>query len=218
MIVAAAALVCLLFAFAAFGLLARGRQAERALARHAYLGMAAVALGCGLWGAHAIALEAFLSKMPESPVFARSATSAAIAIAAAWLGLGLALWRPASAINGGAIVAGAACAVHFVGIAAVPLAGATEWDTALIAVSVIVGSILGATALSTVTRSPTARHRGRGAVLMALAVVTVHFTAVAAASRVSFPVPRGAIDYAAPSDARPCFARTPAVEKSIRPA
>jgi signal transduction histidine kinase len=196
-LVVVAGLICVLAAFTALSLYARAAESERAAVRLRWLTAAAVVTGCGVWATHFVAMLAFVPGLPIGYDVGLTALSIGIAIAATWIGLGLALWRPRFAAEGGAIVGGAVGGMHYVGMAAMGVPAVVVWDEIYVGASVAIGMVLGAAALWTATRAPALRQRMLGAVLLALAIVGLHFTAMAAASLEAdptIPLPPGMIE------------------------
>lgn len=182
-------LVCTLAAYAALGFHARAAAARRTLPRLRLLGAAALAMGCGLWVSHLIAVTAFQGKVPVSINIGVTAFSAALAVAVSGVGFGLVLLQPRLASNGGAVVIGGAGGMHYIGMAALPMSGITAWDTTFVGASIAIGMLLGAVALATAMRSPAPRHRAIGVAFLAPAMLGLHFTAMAAATQVRMPIP-----------------------------
>ena len=199
-LVVVAGLICALAAFTALSLQARAAESDRTVVRLRWLTAAAVVTGCGVWATHFVAMLAFKPDVPVGYDVGLTILSIVTAIAATWLGLGLSLWRPRFALEGGAIIGGAVGGMHFVGMAAMRVQGEVVWDALYVGVSVAIGVGLGAVALWTATRAPTLRRRMSGATLLVLAIVGLHFTAMAAASvspDASIPLPERLIDPAA---------------------
>ena len=173
-----AALVCLVAANACMGLLRHARHAT-GRTNLLWVGVAALAVGLGIWATH------FIGMLALRPGFALSydllLTAASLLIAITICGLGIAIATRSLNVTdhflGGAVVGIAISCMHYTGMAALVLGGEIGWNTGLIATSVIAGLVLGG--LSFV-----AAMKGRmltGAVLLTLAICGMHFTAMAAA-------------------------------------
>lgn len=176
-----AALVCTLSAFAGFGLLARARTAQ-GKHRLIWLGIAAIAVGFGIWSTHFIGMLAFDADVPLGYDPAITALSLAVAI----LGCGLGFYL-ASHGNGhsdhllaGTVVGLSITGMHYIGMAAVVVGGDMGWDNALVVASVLLGASLAALALMVGATSGNARHRLPAVGLLTLAICSMHFTAMAA--------------------------------------
>jgi len=173
-----AALVCLMAAYACMGLLRHARHATSRL-RLVWVGVAAVAVGLGIWSTHFIGMLALRPGFTLSYDLALTAVSLLIAIAICGLGIALAARGRTAAdhLLGGAVVGIAIAGMHFTGIAALVVGGAIGWNMSLVALSVLAGMALGALSFW-------AAQRDRlllGAVLLTLAICGMHFTAMGAA-------------------------------------
>jgi two-component sensor histidine kinase/NO-binding membrane sensor protein with MHYT domain len=94
-------------------------------------------------------------------------------------------WR--SRAIGGATVGGGIATMHYTGMAAFRIAGFVVWDGILVATSIALGCALGAAALIIGFGKTSLRDRLQGALLLTLAIVGLHFTAMGAASIVRDP-------------------------------
>ncbi|TIT42200.1 MAG: bifunctional diguanylate cyclase/phosphodiesterase, partial [Mesorhizobium sp.] len=83
---------------------------------------------------------------------------------------------------GGAILGGGIAAMHYVGMAAFEVQGRIEWNLMLVAVSLLAGITLAALALHVVLRRPSLSATSAGAVLLTLAICTLHFIGMGAVS------------------------------------
>ena len=109
-------------------------------------------------------------------------------------GLGVALHRDSRWLPmlGGAIVgAGVAC-MHYTGMWALELPGRVIWSSDLVAVSIALGIVFGGAALAVAVRREDPRGTLIAGLLLTLAIVSHHFTAMGAAEIV--PDPARAID------------------------
>jgi signal transduction histidine kinase len=181
-LVVVAGLICALAAFTALTL--RQRAAESAIAgmRLRWLGATAVVTGAGVWSTHFVAMLAFKPNLPVGYDIGLTTLSIIIAIAVTWLGHGIATHFRRYALLGGAIVGAGVGAMHFVGMDAMRVQAAVNWDAVYVAVSLVIGMGLGAVALWTASRSSLLKHRLLGALLLTLAICGLHFTAMAAAT------------------------------------
>ena len=181
-LVALAALICALSAFAGISLLNHARRTEGPM-RLVWLGIAAVAVGFGIWATHFVAMLSFSAGMPTGYDLPLTLSSLAIAIVI----VGGGLWfvaaggRRSDAIVGGATVGIGIAAMHYVGMAALLLGGGIVWDPVLVASSLLFGMSFGAAALFVGTGRATLRSRLGGAMLLTVAICSMHFTAMGAA-------------------------------------
>ena len=88
---------------------------------------------------------------------------------------------------GGAMVGGGIAAMHYTGMAAFRIEGFVVWDGVLVATSIALGCALGTGALVIGSGKTSLRNRLQGALLLTLAIVSHHFTAMGAASIVRDP-------------------------------
>ncbi|MGV8854257.1 MAG: bifunctional diguanylate cyclase/phosphodiesterase [Devosia sp.] len=176
--VALAAAVCLVSAYGCICLLRHARLATGMIGL-AWIGVTAFAVGFGIWTTHFIGMLALRPGFPLA--YEPWLTTASLLIAVALGGLGIAMavrgQGVADQFLGGAVLGIAIACMHFTGMAAVVLGGGIVWNIGLIAASVIAGIVLGGLAF-------VAAMRGRtllAALLLALAICGMHFTAMAAA-------------------------------------
>jgi NO-binding membrane sensor protein with MHYT domain/two-component sensor histidine kinase len=179
--------VCALGSYAAITLLNHVRIAHDR-SRWAWLAAAATASGFAIWATHFIAMLAFSPDEPTGYDLVLTLLSLGIAVVVSGLGYVTAidgdLRRRAF---GGALVGGGIAAMHYSGMAAFRIAGFIVWDGALVAVSIALGCTLGAAALVVGAGDAAWRQRLVGAFLFALAIISLHFTAMGAASIVRDP-------------------------------
>jgi methyl-accepting chemotaxis protein len=89
-------------------------------------------------------------------------------------------------IGGGIIGAGVA-SMHYLGMEAVELPGHVEWDVPLVIASIVLGMILGMAALAVAVRWQGLRALWASALLLTLAIVSHHFTAMGAVEIIPDP-------------------------------
>ncbi|MDC9823244.1 EAL domain-containing protein [Devosia sp. ZB163] len=189
-LVALAALVCSLSAFAGITLLIHARRTEGPM-KKVWLAVAAVSVGFGIWATHFVAMLAFHAGMPVGYDLPVTVLSLAIAIAIVGGGLWFAAIgpRPMDAVLGGAVVGIGIASMHYTGMAALLIGGGIVWHSPLVAASVLFGMAFGAGALYFAVRGHTLRRRLRATVLLTLAICAMHFTAMGAAGLENcFPV------------------------------
>src|SRR4029077_13503242 len=87
----------------------------------------------------------------------------------------------------GARGAGGLPSMPYTGMGGFHTAGFIVWDETLVAVSIALGCGLGTAALLVGAGNTTLLHRLQGALLLTLAIFSLHFTAMAAASIVRDP-------------------------------
>ncbi len=181
-LVALAGLVCVLGSLTTVSLFHRAGGLE-GRARLAWLLVAGVATGCGAWATHFIGMLAFEPGFPVAYDLYRTALSLIVAIAASTLGLAFAIygtprWRAAF---GGTVIGLGVAAMHFIGMAGLQMPGQIVWSPWLVVAAVALGMFFGATALATAARSDSASDIAGSTLLLAIAILSPHFTAMGAA-------------------------------------
>ncbi len=180
-LVLVAAVVCFLASFTAISLFQRARVTG-GRTRLTWLAGAGIATGGGIWATHFIAMLAYDPGV--NVAYNLGLTIASLVIAALITGVGLAValftspkWGPPA---GGAIVgAGVAC-MHYLGMWAVEVPGRVTWHLDLVVGSIVLGMGLGMVAMAVAVRGDGLWRQGSAAVLLALAIVSHHFTAMGA--------------------------------------
>jgi len=187
-LVGVAAVVCLFASLTAVNLFNRARATvgrERAV----WIVAAAVATGFGIWATHFVAMLAYEPGFPIA--YGLSLTILSLAAAAFITGFGLSIavygrtrWAAPLA---GAVVGGGIAAMHYTGMFAVEIPGRVTWQLTLVLASIVFGMVLGALAMVTAIRSYRRRDAALAAVLLTLAIVSHHFTAMGAVEIVPDP-------------------------------
>ena len=187
-LVVVAGVICLLASLVAVNLYHRAR-ATAGNVRLLWIITAGAATGSGIWATHFIAMLAY---DPGVGIAFHTALTVLSLLAAAMvtsIGLGIAAMFPGrlSDAIGGAIVGGGVACMHYTGMMAVELPGQVRWDPLLVTASIAIGMLLAMAALTIA-----GRHTGRkwtlvAAVLLTLAIVSHHFTAMGAVEIVPDP-------------------------------
>jgi diguanylate cyclase (GGDEF)-like protein/PAS domain S-box-containing protein len=173
--------VCFLASAVAISLFHRA-QATEGRARYIWLSLDAAAAGCGIWATHFIAILAYDPGIGAGYNLGLTVLSLLIAISITGAGLGIALrdvkrW---TAAFGGAAVGGGIAAMHYTGMMALELPGRITWLPDLVVASVALGIAFASLALSFASRRANWGNSLIAAILLALAIVFTHFTAMAA--------------------------------------
>ncbi|MEO5806781.1 EAL domain-containing protein [Devosia sp.] len=181
-LVALAALICGLSSFAGMSLLSHARKASGAM-KHAWLAVAAVSVGFGVWSTHFVAMLAYAIGMPTGYDVMTTLISLVVAICFAgagfwWATVGA---RRSDAALGGAIAGVGIAAMHYVGMSALKMGGAIIWDPVLVSSSLILGITIGAIALFVGSIGHELRWRLVGSLLLTVAICAMHFTGMGAA-------------------------------------
>ena len=176
-----AATVCIFASYAAANLL---RHARRAIHKQFWVGVVAVAFGCGIWATHFIAMLAFSPNLPNG--YNATLTAASLLIAIAMTGLGalhaVTSERPNADLAGGAIIGAGIVFMHFTGMAAFEIEGHIAWNPAFVVVAIALGIVFGAAAASVALSKGGMANRIAATVLLALAICSHHFIAMGAVS------------------------------------
>ncbi|MEI5682423.1 MULTISPECIES: EAL domain-containing protein [unclassified Mesorhizobium] len=182
-LVALAALICAISSFSAVKLLHHVGQSRNGN-RLAWLMISATATGFGIWATHFIAMLAFSPGIPNAYNVELSALSLAAAVFLTAAGMWVATLRGGIDyyLVGGALLGAGIASMHFVGMAAFEVQGRIVWDQLLVAISLLAGITLAALSLLVVLRRPSTLATLGGAVLLTLAICTLHFIAMAAVS------------------------------------
>ena len=183
-----AAFICALASFTAVSLLHHVRNSSGQM-RHVWLGVSAASTGFGIWATHFIAMLAFSPGIPNGYNIALTFLSLVAAIGLTAIGLGTAVAKtlPGGAWLGGAIVGGGIATMHYIGMAAFEVEGRIFWDPTLVAVSILLGGVVGAASLPIGLRTGSLKWKVYGALLLTLAICSHHFTAMGAVSIVPDP-------------------------------
>src|SRR5687768_14352828 len=132
-LVVVAGVICLLsccIAFAAY------EQASRDSRRKwLWTALAAAVAGLGIWSTHFVAMLAYQPALPIGYDFGTTLLSVAAAVVVTGVGWTVALDpRRVMALAGGAILGAGVGTMHYIGMAAVEVAGFIMWDRALVTV------------------------------------------------------------------------------------
>ncbi|TPI17261.1 EAL domain-containing protein [Mesorhizobium sp. B4-1-3] len=182
-LVALAALICAISSFSAVNLL---RHVEQSASRnrHAWLLIAAASTGFGIWATHFIAMIAFTPGIPNAYNAELSVASLAVSVLLTAAGMWIATVRGGidHYLVGGAVLGIGIAAMHYTGMAAFEVEGRIVWNQLLVAASLGLGIALAALSLLVVLRWPSTLATVLGAVMLTLAICTLHFIAMAAVS------------------------------------
>ena len=178
-LVVLAALLCGLACATALSMIARARAVGSARGRIGWLAGAGTVAGCGIWATHFVAMLAYHAGVPISFMPGLTILSAVIAMSLCGVGFALAVSRAGGAV-GGMVTGGAISAMHYTGMAALDLPAQAVWDMRYVLASVLIGVSLSGLALHVAVRRKSRADYIWGAALFILAIVGLHFTAMAA--------------------------------------
>jgi PAS domain S-box-containing protein len=187
-LVVAAGVVCLLASLTAINMFRRARETE-GRSRATWLIATGAATGCGIWATHFIAMLAYDPGVVIAYNVGLTTLSLVAAALVTGVGFAFAVYAGASwaAPAAGAIVGGGVATMHYLGMWAVELPGRIAWLPELVAASIAVGMALGAASLAVAARDHGKRSAVVAAVLLTLAIVSHHFTAMGAVEIVPDP-------------------------------
>src|SRR3954470_19570174 len=187
-LVGLAGVVCFLASLAAINLFHRA-IATRGRAKGMWLGTAGAASGCGIWATHFIAVLAYAPGVSLNFNVGLTVLSLIVAAAVTGAGLSVAAYNRsnwASWLGGALVGAGVAC-MHYLGMGALEMPGHIVWSGDLVAASVLVGMVFGAASLWAAIHRTTVSGPLIAGVLLTLAIVSHHFTAMGAVEIVPDP-------------------------------
>ena len=185
-LVALAAAICVLACLTYFRILGRA-LAARGNTQFAWVVAAAIAFGGGVWATHFIALIGFRTTLQPAFALAPTIVSLAITIAGGALATFVQVLAPgirtpwAGRVLAGLLLGGSMAAMHFTGMLALQRAGIMLYDRELVIASIVLGVTLSAAAMAA------ARSRWVAGGLLAAAVFSQHFIAMAAVRLVPWP-------------------------------
>ncbi|RWF72582.1 MAG: GGDEF and EAL domain-containing protein, partial [Mesorhizobium sp.] len=182
-LVALAALICGISSFSAVNLLHHVEQST-SRNRYAWLLIAATATGFGIWATHFVAMIAFTPGIPNAYNAELSALSLAASVVLTAAGMWIATIRGGidHYLVGGAVLGVGIAVMHYTGMAAFEVQGRIVWNELLVALSLAAGVTLAALSLLVVLCRPSTLTTIAAAVLLTLAICTLHFIAMAAVS------------------------------------
>ena len=187
-LVVVAGVVCFVSALTAISLFHRARTALGGV-RPTWIVAAGVTVGCGIWATHFIAMLAYEPGVPVAYGINQTALSLIAAMVITAIGLGVAAASTASwgAPTGGAIVGGGVACMHYLGMWALEVPGHVTWSFGLVVTSVVLGMLFGMAAMAVAVRQGGKAATVFAAVLLTLAIVSHHFTAMGAVQIIPDP-------------------------------
>ncbi|MBR0737253.1 EAL domain-containing protein [Bradyrhizobium liaoningense] len=183
-----AGLVCFVASIVAVSIFHRA-IAARARTRSIWIAIAGAAIGYGIWATHFVAMLAYEPGVTTGYGIALTALSLATAMLLTSGGFGVAVgdcgrWRAGA---GGVIIGGGIASMHYLGMWALEVPGRVAWSLDLVIVSIMLGMCLGYAALAVAIRYQDSWGTLTAAVLLTLAIVSHHFTAMGAVQIVPDP-------------------------------
>ncbi len=180
-LVALAAIICGLSTTVAFALDARRARANHAR-KFGWTLLTGALAGAGVWATHFIAMMAYSAGAPVQYHVSGTVISMLVGAAGMAAGFGFSwMWKHRLAVPIGGAVAGlGVVGMHYLGVHAVEAAIRPAWDMPYVAASVVLAMTLGAAAFEAQRRWEGLSGRIAAPVLLLLAIVSLHFTAMAA--------------------------------------
>jgi NO-binding membrane sensor protein with MHYT domain/nitrogen-specific signal transduction histidine kinase len=187
-LVALSIVVAIVVSYTALTLAGRVAQSERSSGRGWLLG-GAVAMGIGIWSMHFIGMLAYSVPIPLRYDIAMTMASLVIAILTSGFALAIASRRNLGLkrLAAGSIVMGAGiCAMHYTGMAAIPIMPMINYDPLLVGASIAIAITASFAALWLAFRLRSGQSwymilaRAAAAVVMGFAISGMHYTAMAA--------------------------------------
>ncbi|MDB5457595.1 MAG: hypothetical protein JWP92_3180 [Caulobacter sp.] len=180
-LVAVAAAVCFAACFTAFRLYSRMRGA-RGHVRAAWLLLAGLVAGSGVWATHFIAMVAFDPglKTAYNPAGALISLLIAVVFTGSGFAVASAERSRTNEVAGGLLLGTGVAAMHYVGMSAFVTQGHVIWEQATVGASVALGVVGSIVALTVAGRARTMGRQALGGGLLALGVCALHFTGMGA--------------------------------------
>jgi diguanylate cyclase (GGDEF)-like protein len=180
-LVALGGAVCLLASAAAISLFHRARAASGG-ARVSWIALDAVVAGGGIWATHFIAMQAYGPGAGGAYNVPVTVLSLVFAIAVTFIGLGISVsaTRTILVALGGAVVGCGVAAMHYTGMMAFEIPAHVGWATGTVTVSILLGIVFGSFALVVAGRRDGMSSAMGATILMTVAIVSHHFTAMGA--------------------------------------
>jgi signal transduction histidine kinase len=175
-LVALAAVICMFGCYTTFSVLARATGDRRLDAL--WRALAGLTGGATIWATHFVAMLAFRPGMVVGYDVVLTLLSIMLAFSLTWAGF--AITPQLGPWIGGAVAGSAIGVMHYVGMTAISAPARFHWDGQYVAVSIVAGICLGALALRCFSNRAELGWRLAAAAMMALAIMAMHFTAMAA--------------------------------------
>ena len=190
-LVALSVLIAVLASYSALDLAGRVRGAARAY-RPAWVGMAALVMGGGIWAMHFIGMLALRMDMPAGYATGGTVLSLLVAVGAtgaafAWVcRAGARRW---DVLPAGALMGGGVAAMHYTGMAAMRMPADVVYSWPLVALSVAVAVAASTAALWLALRDSGVGQKLGAAAVMGFAVYGMHYCGMLAATFVHHDAP-----------------------------
>jgi two-component system sensor histidine kinase/response regulator len=188
-------LIAVFAAYAALDLASRVTAAQ-GVARVAWLSGGALAMGMGIWSMHYVGMEAFrlpVAVQYDWPTVLLSMVAAVFASAVALFVVSRKTMGMTATVLGSLLMGSGIAAMHYIGMAAMRLPAMCRYSSGLVTLSVVLAIIIAFAAmwLTFGVRGQVATWSWRksgSALLMGLAIPTMHYVGMAAASFTPAPL------------------------------
>lgn len=186
--VVVAAIVCIMTSIMTVRLFDRAERLS-AEQRLSWIILSGMAGGAAIWTTHFVAMLGF--QLPMDHAFNPFLTIASLLVAIGFTAAGLYLAaggvRNLPAEAGGAVIGFGIIAMHFTGMAGLEVAARVEWDAALVVASILFALGFGVLTIHVLARTRFRFSRPLAMLSLVLAICTMHFTAMGAATLVPDP-------------------------------
>ena len=187
-LVVLAGFVCFFASFVGINLLGRAR-ATQGHTRVAWLALAGIATGCGIWATHFIAMLAYDPGVPIAFDIGFTGLSLIFAATITGIAFGIAVYRPSlrRSMLAGAVAGVGVASMHYTGMLAMEVPGRVTWVPSLVIASVVTGIVFASGAIAVATCRRGKLQTLLAASLLTLAIVSHHFTAMGTVELVPDP-------------------------------
>ena len=194
-IVALAAAMCLVGSLTSVKLFQR-TFTDTGASRYQWCFLSAFTAGSAIWATHFIAMLGYRPGVPVTLDGTLTVLSALIAIVGTAVGLlvGSSRNRFIAVFTGGGIIGLSIASMHYLGMFAYRADGIVRWLPEYVIASLVLSVTLSALVIDRVRKIGMSKNIGQPAGLFAAAIVTLHFTGMAAFSVISVPGVQGGAD------------------------
>lgn len=175
----AAACICIFACITARAMVLRGGASQDMKTRITWLLGAGTVSGAGVWATHFVAMLAYEISLPMRFDMGLTVLSVVMAMIISAAGFALSFSRAGGAV-GGMVVGIAVLTMHYTGMAALRLPAEAIWNEQLITASILIGVSIGGLAGHFAALPPSRWNNVITVGLRVLAILGVHFTAMAA--------------------------------------